>query len=364
MALALSRYWNPANLLAIWDGVKDTRFKKDLEVLFPFTRTIEERIRRVKGFKRTDVILNLCDPDSKATIRGTRKLTSEEYMIPEFRESIMLYNSEVRELTNYLEQYNTTPESLSVLDHKWQDYLELINGAYVNAEYFRAQLLQYGKFVFRNRADDGSMAMVQADFDADKQWEAHNVTFASTDWTDPAADILGDLEALRERYVDANGSEEGAILLMNSRTWHCFEKNAAIAALLMNMRWTRVQDWLNHIGLQLKLANGSFQRELLPTGAASEKYIEDGNVCMIPPEKLGEIVCPECDLFRDMLKTHAVRYDVGFQSQTGIMVRCKEMDDPDRIQTFVEAHMFPRFDPGQMEKCCVLRAPLTGFGVT
>lgn len=363
MALALSRYWNPANLLAIWGGVKNTRFKKDLEPLFPFVRTVEEKISRVKGFKRTDVILNLCDPDSKATIRGTRKLTREEYMVPEFRESIMLHNSEVRELTNYIEQYAGVPDAMSVLDNKWQDYLELMNGAYVNAEYFRAQLLQYGKFVFRNRSDDGTMAMVQADFDSDKQWEAHNVTYATSDWTDPAADIIGDLEALRERFKDANGSEEGSVLIMNSRTWHCFEKNAAINALLLNMRWTRVSDWLSNLGLSVKLADGKFQRELLPTSGASEKYIEDGNICMVPSEKLGDIVCPECDLFRDMLKSHAVRYDVGFDSETGIMVRCKEMDDPDRIQTFVEAHLFPRFDPGQMEKCCVMRAVPTGFGL-
>lgn len=363
MAYQVSRYWNPTNLVSLWEGVRATRFKKDLEPLFPFVRTVKEKIDRVKGFRSTDVILNLCDPDSKAPIRGTRKLTREEYMIPEFRESIMLYNSEMREISNYIEQYHGDPAALDLLDHKYEDYLELVNGAYVNAEYFRAQLLQYGKFTFHNRADDGSMAMVQADFDSDGEWERSNVSYATSDWSDPAADIIGDLEQLRRNYKANNGDERGAILVMNSATWDCIEKNAALQAILINMRWTNVNQWFQNLGLQIKIADGKFQRELKPTLGGQEKYFEDGNVSMIPAEKLGNIVCPESDMFRDMLKNGRRPSDISFISDTGIMIRCKELDDPARIHTIVEAHLFPKFDTGQMEKCCVMRAAPTGFGL-
>ena len=77
--MLISKYWNPTNLLSIWSRVRASNFPKPLSPLFPYKRTVEDKIKSIKGYKNSNVILNVCDPDSKATIRGSRKLTIQEY---------------------------------------------------------------------------------------------------------------------------------------------------------------------------------------------------------------------------------------------------------------------------------------------
>lgn len=354
MALLISKYWNPVNLLSIWKGVRDSNYAKQLSAFMPYKRTVEEKIRSIKGYKDTNVILNLCDPDSKATIRGSRKLSFQDYEIPEFREGIQIYASELREINRYLEEYGTSPESLSVLDNKYKDYLELMNGVPTNAEYFRAQLLQYGKFRFNNRTDDGTFGMVEANFDSDGEWADHNVVDALSDWSDPAADALGDIERLVDAYQLANDGEAAGVLVMNQVTWNRLKKNESLNEWMFNMRVRDPKQYFTDLGLSIKIDNQSFQRQVGYKHNAQEKFIEDGNVCLIPNTRLGNIVCAESDLFRGMARAGACRPDVDYDDQTGTVVRTIEETDPDKIKTTIEVHMFPQFDQGMFERCCVL----------
>lgn len=356
MAMLISKYWNPTNLLSIWSQVRASNFPKPLNPLFPYKRTVEDKIKSIKGYKNSNVILNVCDPDSKATIRGARKLTIQEYEIPEFREGIMLYNSEVREISRYIEDYGASPESLAVLDQKYRDYLELMNGVATNAEFFRAQLLQYAKFQFKNRADDGSFAIVEADFDSDKEWANHNVVSGSAIITDPANDLLGDISNLIDQFNIQNDGETSGTLIMNAYMWSCIKKNEKMREWLFNMRRVDPKDYFTALGMSIMIDNTTFQNQL-GDNSPKQKYIADGNVCLVPNQRLGHIVCSESDLFRDMLRNKAQRPDVGYDDETGTVVRCVEMSDPDRIKTTIEAHIFPAFDTGMMEKCCVLRCP-------
>lgn len=356
MAHQVSRYWNPTNLLAIWKGVRESNYKKLLAPYFPYKRTVEEKVRTVKGYKNTNVILNLCDPDAKATIRGARKLTFAEYEIPEFREGIKIYNSELREISRYIEEYGASPESLSILDKKYIDYIELMNGVGTNAEFFRAQLLQYGKFQFRNRTDDGTFALIQADFDSDGEWANHNVVKAGADWTDPTADALGDIESLVEAFQLANDSMDvGGTMIMNTVTWNRLKRNEALQEWMFNMRTSDHMDWFRNLGLNLFIDNQGYQNQLGEHKAAQQKYIQDGNVCLVPNMRLGNIICAESDLFRGMLKDGVnCRPDINFDDETGTVVRTIEQSDPDSIKTTIEAHIFPSFDEGMFERCCVL----------
>lgn len=354
MALTVSKYWNPTNLVQLWKGVRDSNYSKPLAQFMPYKRTVEDKIRTIKGYKNTNVILNLCDPDAKATIRGARKFNFQDYEIPEFREGIKIYASELREISRYLEEYKMSPESLSILDRKYIDFLELMNGVPTNAEYFRAQLLQYGKFQFRNRTDDGTFAMVQANFDSDGEWADHNVIDADADWTDPAADILGDIERLVDAYQLQNDGEASGILLMNQVTWNRIKKCEALNEWMFDMRVRDPKQYFTDLGLSIMIDNSGFQRQLGEKKAAQEKYIHDGNVCLIPNARLGNIVCSESDLFRGMLRNQAKRPDVEYEDQTGTVVRTIEETDPDTIKTTIEVHMFPAFDEGMFERCCVL----------
>ena len=357
MAMLISKYWNPTNLLSIWSRVRASNFPKPLSPLFPYKRTVEDKIKSIKGYKNSNVILNVCDPDSKATIRGSRKLTIQEYEIPEFREGIILYNSEVREISRYIEDYGASPESLAVLDQKYREYLELMNGIATNAEFFRAQLLQYAKFQFRNRVDDGTFAMVEANFDVDREWENHNVVQGMANLTDPASDALADINNLIDQLYIQNDGEVMGTLIMNTYTWNLLKRNDKLGEWLFNMRRVDPRDYFSTLGVNIMIDNTSFQTQLADT-TPKQKYIEDGNICIVPNQRLGHIVCSESDLFRDMLRNKSQRPDIGYDDETGAVVRCVEYSDPDKIKTTIEAHIFPAFDTGMMEKCCVLRGKL------
>lgn len=358
MAHPVARYWNPTNLLAIWRGVRDSNYNKLLAPFFPYKRTVEEKVRTIKGYKNTNVILNLCDPDAKRTIRGARKLSFQDYEIPEFSEGIKIYASELREISRFVDQYGHLPESLDCLDQKYIDYLELMNGVGTNAEYFRAELLQYGKFQFRNRTDDGTFGMIQADFDADKEWANHNVYQAQADWEDPADDILADVDNLIEMFALQNDVQNdgkiNGLMIMNSVTWARMKKSEALQEWLWNMRSTDPMSYFRNLGLSLMIDNQGFQSQLGGEHVSQTKFIRDGNVCLIPNMRLGNIICSESDLFRGMMRNQAKRPDVDYDDQTGTVVRTVESTDPDTIKTTIEAHIFPAFDKGMFERCCVL----------
>lgn len=61
---------------------------------------------------------------------------------------------------------------------------------------------------------------------------SHDVT-APALWTDPAADRLGFLEAIREIYLESNGVEPGAILLPN-RVWRALAAGDQFQTQLLN----------------------------------------------------------------------------------------------------------------------------------
>ena len=91
-----------------------------------------------------------------------------------------------------------------------------------------SQVLQTGKLELKNK--DGVTT-----YELDFKPKASHFPTVTTDWSDPAADALGDLSALGD-VIKSDSGVRSTILIFGSSAWSNFQKNDDVKELLDNRR--------------------------------------------------------------------------------------------------------------------------------
>lgn len=134
--------------------------------------------------------------------------------------------------------------------------------------------------------DDGFRATV--DYDV----PAANKPTAGTPWTDPAADILDDLTAWVDAYVDANGFVPGSLLLSRQRLRNMLTNTGIInavsgaAAQRSRVNQTELEDLLDSEGLPFTIRTYDQQFDVDGT---STRGLPANKLVFLPPN-LGDLI--------------------------------------------------------------------------
>lgn len=165
--------------------------------LFPAKKQLGLDLKWIKGSKGLPVALLPSAFDAKATLRdriGFKKIETE---MPFFREAMRIGEKDRQEL-NRLAASDNESYLMPLINNIYDDVTNLVGGALVNPERMIMQLLSTGKI---------SIVANRLNYDYDYKMPAnHKVTLTSTDkWSDPTADIVGDIKHGRIRLKMKQG---------------------------------------------------------------------------------------------------------------------------------------------------------------
>lgn len=266
------------------------------ETLFPYQKEIGIRLDWIKGAKNQPVGLRLSAYDAKSIRRdrkGFEKYTTE---MPFFKES-MYIDEKLRQDLNTMIQTNNEELVNSILTRLFDDQVELIKASYITMERMRMEALTTGAITL---ASDGQA------YSYDYGLEDSQKKTVATSWSDPTADIIGEITDIVEK-AKANG----VVLtraICNASVAKYFRTNNAIKNAVyvfangtVNVTTARALDYIyNETGVSIYVYDNVYVNE----NGEAIKYVPDDTFVMIPDGELGKthvgITPEESDLMNSL----------------------------------------------------------------
>ncbi len=306
--------------------------------LFPNDKQLSPELELAKGSKQRPVALRLSTFDTAAKVRALKADVSlEKKEIPFFKEAIGIKEKDRRDL---IIAKNSNNQNLVefLVKNVFENYASLVAGADVQATRMRAQLMQKGEINIATKDGD-----IVADYiiPADHK----EVLTGTAMWSDPTADIVGDIKRWQKIFTDA-GLEKPTRMLLTEKTFGYITQNTAITNDLKSRILGEViltdEDYISFLnkklGLELAFLNGVFVNE----EGKTMNFYEDNLVTLIPKGTLGKTI----------YATTPEEFDKEYGSgkldtqviKTGIAITTMVKEDPVAVDTKVSQIVIPSFD--------------------
>lgn len=166
------------------------------ETLFPSLRNDGFNLSWFKGHGGLPVALRPSALDTQPALRDRLGVQAISTEMPFFREQMRVGEKDrqtLREINSL-----ATPRAKAVVARIYNDAKTLVDGALVNPERERMQLLTTGKISISAPQEDGRLVDYEYDFDVDGSWKKTNSKF-KFDWSDASkSDPLGDITKVVE----------------------------------------------------------------------------------------------------------------------------------------------------------------------
>ena len=305
--------------------------------LFPPKKQMGLNLAWIKGAGGLPVALMPSAFDAKATLRDRIGFEDIKTKMPFFREAMSIGEEERQELLSFMASANEQ-YYMPLINKIYDDRTELVNGALVNPERMRMQLLSTGKILITANRQN---------YEYDYQLpDNHKVTLTGTDkWSDPNADIVGDIQSWQQTGDDDQGVQLTRAICTR-KTWGYILQNLKIRLdmnplggqnIIMTDAMMR-QYLLTKLGLSISVYNKKFK---LQDGSAHLFYPDD-YFTLIPEGTLGNTYFGTTPEEADLLsgKTAA---EVSIV-ETGVAITTIKEPHPVNVQTIVSEITLPSFE--------------------
>lgn len=308
------------------------------ELLFPVTKQMSTEIEIAKGAKQKPVALRLSTFDTAAKVRALKADVSvEKKEMPFFKEAIGIKEKDRRDLI--LAQNSNNKNLVEFLvKNVFENYASLVSGADIQSSRMRAQLIQKGEI---------NIATKDGDIVVDYKVPANHkeVLTGGSAWSDPTADIVGDIKRWQKVFTN-EGLEKPTRMLLTEKTFGHITQNEAITKDLKSRVLGEViltdEDYISFLkkklGLEIAFLNGTFVNE----EGTTMNYYEDNLVTLIPRGNLGKTiysVTPEefdKEYGSGKIDTQVIK--------TGIAITTMVKEDPVAVDTKVSQIVIPSFE--------------------
>lgn len=333
---------NAREIAAYWTAAAENRIPYLGATLFPAQKQLGLDLSWIKGSQGLPVALTPSVFDAKATLRDRIGVKKVETEMPFFREAMRIGEKDRQEINKLLAASNRATLE-PILRKIFDDATNLINGAEVQAERMRMQLLSTGKIriIGENR--------LSYDYDY-KMPNTHKKTLGAggtVKWSDfddstPVQDIQGWQDLIEE---DTGVRPTRAIC--TRKTWNYLLMNKSIK-LDMNpaggeniiLTDAMLQQYLStKLGLTVAVYNKKYQLEV---GGPSYLFFPDDVFTLIPDGTLGNTYYGTTPEESDLL-TGATNAEVQIVN-TGVAVTTIKEPHPVNVMTVVSAIMLPSFE--------------------
>lgn len=316
--------------------------------LFPAKKIVGLDIKFVKGYKQNAIALRPSTLGSRAFVRdriGGAVLQNE---LPFFREKMVIAERLRQELAR-AKQDATDPYTSSVIEQIFDDAKALTDGANVQSERERMQLLFTGKIEITAGDKDANQPYYKYDYDGDNKWAQKNyktITTATKKWSDHTnSNPLADIQSL----VDEAGALGVKITraICSPATFNDIMQNANIKAMFKNAdgsqkvfgRQAAINEIENVTGVRIAVYNKSFVDE----NGNTKFYAPDKAMTFLPDGALGSTVYgttpEEIDLMSGFGNASTSIVNTGVAVTT-----VKKYGPPVTVETVVSELVLPSFE--------------------
>lgn len=315
--------------------------------LFPNKKIVGLDMKFIKGYKSNPIALRPSTLGSRAFVRDRIGGAIIQEELPFFREK-MVIDERLRQDLARAKADATDPYTQSVLEQIFDDAKQLTDGADVQSERERIQLLFNGKIEISSSNKDGATVNFKYDYDVDGKWAKQNVkTLTGTaKWSDhtnsnPVQDIMDMVNEAATYGVTLTRA------IVNPKTLSDILQNANVKNLFRNpdeslKPFGKVQ-LINEIktmtGVTLAVYGKSFKDE----NGKDKTYAPDNAIVFLPNGSLGSTVYgttpEEIDLISGFGDASVTIVNTGVAVTTA-----KKYGPPVTVETIVSELVLPSFE--------------------
>ena len=330
------------NVAAYWTEKNQNRQPLLGETLFPKKKRLGTKLEWIKGANNQPVGLRPSSYDAKAIRRDRKGVDQYKTTMPFFKESKYI-DEEMRQELNNLMASNNAEVTNAILTNIFDDAIELIDASDVTLERMRMEALTTGTITLSDNAQS-----FDYDFGLDSSTQLINV---ETSWSDPSADIIGDIvkqvEDAKARGIELTRAVCNASVAKYFRT-NTAIKNAVyvFANGTVPVTTARAIDYIyNETGVRIYVYDNVY----VNASDQAVKYIPNDTFVMLPEGTLGNTnmgTTPEESDLRNNLNAEVAIVNGG------VAVTTSQIVDPVNVETKVSMVAFPSFE--QADKIVII----------
>lgn len=321
-------------IAAYWETFTKDRPPYLGETLFPAQKKLGLDLKWIKGAQGLPVVLKPSAFDVNVVPRpriGFDRMATE---MPFFKES-MYIDEELRQSLNMVLETGNQAYIDSVMSRVFNDNVRLLEGARVRREAMRMMVLTTGTI-----AIDANGQAYDYDFGVPENHKGN----ATVSWSDPAADILGDITKWQDTVENDTGVRPTRAVC-DRKTWAHIKKNSVISKAIYVMQAgdilvsdAKVRSLLmEELGLEVVVYSKLYTNDSGTTTA----FIPENTFVLFPVGTLGKTwygtTPEESDLISGGVANVAI-------TDTGVAVTTMRKADPVNVETKVSMICLPSFE--------------------
>ena len=326
-----------------WNNIYSNSIPYLGTALFPDKKKMGLKLEFLKGFRSLPIALMPSAFDTKPTLRGRIGVKDFSTKMPFFRESMKLNEEDRQQLLMFQEMANNQ-YAKQLMASIYDDRANLISGALVQSERMRMSLLVDGTIDIVAPDKSGVVVQYKYNYDPEGEWVDSNTDIVTTNWSDPEADIYGDIDTIKK------GAQARGILLTRAicttKTWSYICKNNAIKKDMNPVGYQNIiisdadvrRYLVEKLGVNFTIYDKMYKNE----AGEDKQFYPDNYVTFLPTGTLGNTWYGTTPEEADLMGGNKDA-DVSIVN-TGIAILNKKQSLPVNLITSVSQIVLPSFE--------------------
>jgi hypothetical protein len=321
------------NVATYWTELNQNQQPYLGATLFPVQKQLGTNLEWIKGANNQPVGIRLSSYDAKAIRRDMQGITKYETEMPFFKESVYVDEKLRQQLNNFIDA--NKPQIVDTLMTKVFDRVTgLIASTDVTLERMRMEALTTGTITLSSNGQS---------YTYDYEVPADQKKSATKSWTDPSADIIGDINKIITD-MKAKGVKITRALcntsVIRGMLQNTAMKNAiyVFAGGTVNLTEETVR---SYITAQTGLRFAIYDNVWVDENGTAHKYVPDNTVVFMPEGNLGYTNMGTTPEESDLINN--LNAEVSIVNE-GVAVTTSQMVDPVNVDTKVSMVALPSFE--------------------
>lgn len=324
-----------------WQETKSNRIPYLGEALFPAKKKAGLDLAWIRGYKGLPIALKPSYFDTKATVRDRIGVKKVETDMPFFREAMTIKEKDRQELLRFRD--SDANMYTAIIGEIYDDRKQLIEGALIQPERMRMQLLTSGKIVLNSNNMDYNY-----NYDVDGTWNANNYLELSGQsmWTDLTnSRPLEDLRDMAEK-VEALTGVKPTRCIMNRSTFNLLVNNKSIKVGIMplanGLNLLTEEQVKSFISLQIGMTITIYSKKYKDENGVAKDFYPEGFVTLLPSTTVGNTWFGTTPEEADLLSAD-FNGDVSIV-ENGVAVTTIKQPHPVNVETIVSEIVLPSYE--------------------